>query len=106
MNEADFKKSLGQKIKNYRNRLNLTQEMFSEKIGVTQRQISLIELGKSFPSPKTLLNIVSISNCSLKDLFDIDGFNNIKELKIELNKIINNLSDEKLKIIYQIAKNI
>ncbi len=106
MNEIDLKKSLGQKIKNYRNRLNLTQEMFSEKIGVTQRQISLIELGKSFPSPKTLLNIVSILNCSLKDLFDIDSFNNIKELKIELNKIINNLPDEKLKIIYQIAKNI
>lgn len=106
MNEVDFKKCLGLKIKTYRNRLNLTQEMFLEKIGVTQRQISLIELGKSFPSPKTLLNIVSILNCSLKDLFDIENFNNIKELKTELNKILDTLSEEKLKIIYQIAKNI
>ena len=60
MNETELKKKLGLKIKEQRNKLNLTQELFSEKIGITQRQMSLIELGKSFPSPKTLSNIVKV----------------------------------------------
>ena len=60
------------KIKEQRNKLNLTQELFSEKIGITQRQMSLIELGKSFPSPKTLSNIVKIANCKMTDLFDFE----------------------------------
>ena len=47
----ELKIKLGLKIKEYRKKLNLTQEEFSEKIERTQRQVSLIELGKSFPSP-------------------------------------------------------
>ncbi len=110
MNETELKKKLGLKIKEQRNKLNLTQELFSEKIGITQRQMSLIELGKSFPSPKTLSNIVKIAECSMSDLFDFEIFKSKKEIKDELRKnliaAINSFSIEKLKILYTICKNI
>ena len=110
MNETELKKKLGLKIKEQRNKLNLTQELFSEKIGITQRQMSLIELGKSFPSPKTLSNIVKVANCKMTDLFDFETFKTQKEVKEELKKdllrLINSFSTEKLKILHFISKNI
>lgn len=106
MNEESLKIKLGLKIRQYRINLNLTQEIFSEKIGITQRQMSLIELGKSFPSIKTLINISNVLNCSLGDLFNLEPCENIKNIKKELLNSINNLPDEKLKILYAVFKNI
>jgi len=106
MNEEKLKVYLGLKIKQFRNKMQLTQEEFSEKIGVTQRQVSLIELGKSFPKAATLSNIVNVFNCSICDLFDFEQIGNINDLKKELLKLIDNLSDEKLKTLYLIGKNI
>ena len=53
MNDIELKTLLGLKIKHYRNQLKLTQEELGEKINRTQRQVALIELGESFPSPQT-----------------------------------------------------
>lgn len=106
MNEEKLKLYLGQKIKQFRNNLKLTQEEFSEKIGITQRQVSLIELGKSFPKPDTLSNIANVFNCSMSDLFDFEPISNILDLKKELLKVIENLPEEKLKSLYIIGKNI
>ena len=110
MNDMELKKNLGLKIKEQRNKLNLTQELFSEKIGITQRQMSLIELGKSFPSPKTLSNIVKIADCKMSDLFDFEIFKSKNEIRDELKKnlmvAVNTFSVEKLKVLYIISKNI
>ena len=67
MNDIELKTLLGLKIKHYRNQLKLTQEELGKKINRTQRQVSLIELGESFPSPQTLINIASAFNCSMRD---------------------------------------
>lgn len=106
MNDIELKTLLGLKIKHYRNQLKLTQEELGEKINRTQRQVSLIELGESFPSPQTLGNIVSVFNCSMKDLFDFEPIENVANLKDELLKVMDKLPEEKLKTLYIIAKNI
>ena len=106
MNEKKFKELLGLKIRNQRNKLNLTQEQFSERIGISQRQISLIELGKSFPKPVTLLNIAQICECEISDLFDFESVISEKELKNKLIKLIDKFSYDKLKFLYMLSKNI
>lgn len=106
MNDIELKKKLGLKIKQYRKSLNITQESFAEKINLTQRQISFIEIGKCFPSPETLSNISNVLNCSIKDLFDFDSVENIEYVKKELNKMLNNYSEDKLKFLYLIGKNL
>ena len=104
MNETDLKKLLGNKIKKFRNKLGLTQEEFGEKINRTQRQVSLIEVGSSFPNPETLANITNVLNCSLKDLFDFEPQENTEFIKEKLHQVIENASDEKLRTIYSITK--
>ena len=106
MDEKKLKLLLGEKIKNERNKLKLTQEEFSELIGISQRQVSLIELGKSFPKPATLSNISNVCNCSVSDLFNFELIVKEKILKEELSNLILKLDIEKLKILYIIAKNI
>lgn len=106
MNEETLKLSLGLKIKQYRNKFGLTQEELSEKIGISQRQVSLIEIGKCFPKPETLSSIVNFFKCSIRDLFDFEPLENVKDLKKEISNIIKMLPEEKLKMLYIIGKNI
>lgn len=106
MNDTELKTLLGLKIKHYRKQLALTQEELGEKIERTQRQVSLIELGSSFPNPEALINIAKVFNCSIKDLFDFEPIINIENLKDELSKLTNKLSEDKLKTLYLIAKNL
>ncbi len=106
MNNTELNIKLGMKIKEYRKKFNFTQEVFSEKIGRTQRQVSLLELGKSFPSPDTLINIANTFNCKIKDLFDFESVENIDIIKSELINMINNFPDNKLKTLYFIGKHL
>ena len=106
MNDTDLKIKFGLKVKQYRNRLGLTQDELAEKISRTQRQVSLIELGKSFPNTETLVNITKVFECTVKDLFDFDGIQNIEALRDELLKLIEKLPEEKLKTLYMVGKNI
>ena len=106
MNDKELKIQLGLKIKHYRTKLGLTQEELGEKIGRTQRQVSLIEIGNSFPNPETLTNITTAFKCSMKDLFDFEPIQNIKMIKKQTHDLVDSLSEEKLKIIYMIVKNL
>ena len=76
MDEITLKKLLGEKIKQFRKKNNLTQDMLGEKLCRNQRQISLIENGVCFPSPEILVKITKVFNCSLQDLFDLEPAEN------------------------------
>jgi len=106
MNETELKKLLGNKIRKFRNKIGLTQEEFGEKINRTQRQVSLIEIGSSFPNPETLANITKTLNCSIKDLFDFEQQENIPYIKEQLHQLVENASDEKLRTMYIITQNL
>ena len=50
----DIKKELGKKIKEKRLSLNLTQEELAERIGISPKSLSQIELGNNFVSAQNL----------------------------------------------------
>ncbi len=106
MKEKILKEQLGSKIRQYLKRLNLTQESFGEKINRDQRQISLIENGVCFPTPEILIKMSDIFNCKIRDLFDFYTIDDIKNVKLNIYEIISNLTEEKLRIVYSILKNI
>ena len=103
MNE--IKKLIGKRIKELRKEHNLSQQELAELINIDQRNLSNIECGISFPS-KSLLQIAEAFDISLKDLFDFEPIINIENLKDELSKLTNKLSEDKLKTLYLIAKNL
>ena len=107
MNDKELKKQLGLKIKEFRVKKKLTQENLAEKINWTQRQISLIELGISFPNPETLSNLLEVFNCSPKELFEFETNDEVLDLKNLKQKLLNNiekLSNDKIQILYKMSK--
>ena len=96
---------LGSNIRKYREMQGLTQEQFSEKLGLNTSSISDIECGKRFPKPENLVKIAQLLNVSYELLF-------LNET-LEQNKIMDDFNQrievikndpEKFTILYNYLK--
>ncbi len=63
--------SLGEKIKNLREDLDLTQAELGKQLNMTQRKISYIENNKYEPSIEDIKEICIFFNISADDLLDL-----------------------------------
>ncbi|MFI3301326.1 MAG: helix-turn-helix transcriptional regulator [Candidatus Gastranaerophilales bacterium] len=97
-----FKKKLGHNIKEVRIQKGLTQEALSEKINISAKSLSQIELGNNFVSATTLENICLTLNVNPKTLFSFDDID-VDESDL-VNKIVNLLRNNShlTKTIYKI----
>ncbi len=100
----DIKKQLGEKIKRVRKTRNLTQEQLAEKIDISARNLSGIELGYYFPKAETLEKILKALNISLEEMFSNDHLKDKSELIKEINLYLNNFNQNKIEYIYKIVK--
>lgn len=66
----NLQEGFGQRLRELRRNRKLTQEVFSEMIDLSPRQLIRIEKGENFPSAETLGKISIILNVDLKSLFD------------------------------------
>lgn len=57
--------SIGERIKNRRKELNITQIQIREATGISSGNMSGIELGKSLPSASALIELSKILDCSV-----------------------------------------
>lgn len=72
--------SLGDNIKEYRKKSNLTQEELARKIGVSKSFMSKIEINNKAPSFEVLLKIAKALNVLVTDLnpnFKKDNYNSV-----------------------------
>ena len=97
----DNKKLLGKRIKELRKLSDLTQEKFSEMIGIETTSLSGIESGRHFPSMPTLEKIANNLNVELKTLFEFNQLRPINEIKQDIIKNIDKLDDNQIKLIYK-----
>lgn len=98
------KQALGLRIKEFRERNKLTQENLAEQVGIDSKHLSRIENGRNFPSLDTLEKLVLNLNISFQDLFQFDYVEN-RDYMIEAIKTkILNMTDEKLKFVYKMIK--
>ena len=65
------KKIIGEKIKNRRKQIKLTQFELAEKIGLHEKHISRIESGQNFPNLDSFFKIIEILDLKMSD-FDTD----------------------------------
>ena len=68
--KVDIQKQIGNQIKRYRKKNNMSQEQLAELIGIATNSLSNIECGNSFMTSKTLEKILNIFQISAKELFD------------------------------------
>ena len=72
MDFEQYKKRVGLKIKYYRKLKDLTQVVFSEKLGCTENYVSLIENGRKNISLKMIYKICGVLEISASKIFDIE----------------------------------
>ena len=97
----DVKLLLGKRIREYRLKRNLTQAQLAEQLGVDDKHLSRIELGRNMPNPQLLENLAVVFQIEIKDLFEFTHLENSENLKSELLKIIDQLNEEQLSLAYK-----
>lgn len=64
---------IGDKIKECRNKHNLTQEKLAEMVGITRNYLSDLENNRYLPSTKTLIKLANALDMDLNFLAKNDG---------------------------------
>lgn len=100
----DVKKLFGQRIKNMRKALGLTQLQLAETVGVDAKHISRIEGGKNFPSPEVIAKFADAFKIHPNELFIFENEPLFEDLKSNLIKCINDAKEEDIRKIFLYAK--
>ena len=100
----DIKLLLGKRIREYRQKFGLTQFQLAEKLGIDDKHLSRIELGKNMPQAGVISNLAEVFKVEPKDLFEFNHLASPDELRNELDDIIKNLSDEQIVLTYKYVK--
>ncbi len=99
-----IKDLLGRRIRELRQKKQMSQQELAEKIGIDQRNLSNIECGNTFPS-KSLLHLARALNIDLQELFDFEHYKTDKETMLEyIRANIDSLSASEVKTVYRLIK--
>lgn len=90
------KYSIGQKIREQRKRLNLTQFELAEKVGMHEKQISRIEAGLNHPTLDNFIKIIETLGLDFSD-FDTKTTSKANKIKDDLMFIISTSKAKELK---------
>ena len=66
--KSSIKKSLGEVLKQHREKCKMTQEFVAESIGVSRQAVSKWETGASDPSTSNLLTLAKLFNTTAEEL--------------------------------------
>ena len=95
---------LGARIREQRKRKGKTQEQLAELLGIDQKHMSRIELGKSYPSLDRLIKIAEALEVPLPSLFEFkhldDEFNRLKQI----NEMAQSLGEADQRRVFKILK--
>lgn len=100
----DFKKLLGQRIRNIRKSKGLTQEKLAELINIETPSLSYLETGKYAPSIDTLQKLSEVLNVQPWEFYYFTQISD-EQKKEELKKALDD-NPKLLNIIYKFYKSI
>lgn len=95
---------IGERLKKARTERGLTQEKLSEKLDVSIAFLSRIERGSSHISLKRLSQVCDILGITEGSILNGSSNNSETYLSSEFEQLLKNVSPEKQKLIYKIAK--
>jgi transcriptional regulator with XRE-family HTH domain len=103
---ADYKKLLGQKMRQLRKQNGYSQERFAELIGIDPNSVSRIECGVYYPSLDTLEKIAKVLKVEMRDLFLFSNKESAEELRTYLVQTATELDVEKLREVVRAVRKI
>ena len=103
MDEDNFKKLFGKRIKELRIKNGLTQEQLAEMIDVGERNLSKIECGNVFVKAKTITKLIDALKIEPHELFE---FFQHKEKEYLKDLLITEIQNDKIDInlLYRIYR--
>lgn len=90
MDEKEFKKLFGLKIRELRKDKNLTQEQLAELVWLDTQHYCKMENGLHFPKLNNLIKLADVLGVSVQDLFDFklsEDEKIVQNIKFNLNKL-------------------
>lgn len=94
MKNTDLSKTLGDNVKIYRNKNNISQKELAKILNVTANYISQIESGRKYPSLKRIGLIANALNTTPSELLNNDQLlEDIKEIvsKYDIDRVLEGL---------------
>lgn len=79
----DINKYAAEKLKELRNRKNITQEELAEELGTNQQQIARYEMGQRYFKQEFLFKLAKYFNVSINDFFPPTTFDNGTTIDVE-----------------------
>ena len=101
----DIKVLLGKRVREYRQKYGMTQFELAEKLGIDDKHLSRIELGKNMPQAAIIAKLSEVFNVEPKILFKFSHLAPIDEVKQDLLKRIESMNDEQVVLTYKYVKN-
>ena len=98
------KELLGTRIKEFRKARGLSQEQLAEIIGIEQKHVSRLEVGKSYPTIDRLEKIAAALNAPMRSFFDCGGNENNAERAGKIVKMIRELDEDYRRIILKFSE--
>ena len=99
-----IEKKIGKRIQQYRKKKGLTQDMLSEKIGVSPHHMSSFERGQYNIKLDILVNIMNLLDCSADDIF-CDVVNKSCQARASrLSDLMQELPPEEQEKIYDVVE--
>lgn len=97
-------KNIGKRIREYREKANITQEQLAEAVGMTPTSVSNIERGINYPTLENFIKIANVINVSA-DLLLSDVIENSTSAKsCELSEKLKSLPSEKRQQILTVVE--
>ena len=105
MEEANFKKLFGQRIKELRLKQGFTQEQLAELLDIGERNLSKIECGNVFVKAKTISKMLEALKVTPEELFKFSLYGKHEYIKTLL---IDEIKNEKIDIelLYKLYRSI
>ena len=100
----DTKTLLGKRIREIRQNHKYTQSQLAELLGIDDKHLSRVELGKNMPNPAVLDKIAEIFNVEIKDLFEFSHLQNAEIIRTNLMDTISKMPEEQLILAYKYVR--
>lgn len=100
-------KLFGMRMRELRTSRKLSQEQLAEKVGISPKYMSRIEIGQQFPSINVITKLANALQVELKDFFefahDVENTKELKKIICELLKEVET-DEDKLKLTVKILR--
>jgi transcriptional regulator with XRE-family HTH domain len=100
----DLGKKLGTRIKEVRKSRGLSQERLAEKVDISPRYLSRLEVGQQMPSIETLAGLAEALDVHLWELFTFGHDGTVKDLREAMRRLIQEGDEQQLRLAVKVFR--